>query len=111
MNDDKIDFSPLDPARDATRWRHQVESVTARALERRRQPPLAVQLLDWARPTLLVAASIALLSWCGAAARQNSNPPDPYVKNGAPWILTRWAVSGEEPSVASMLEVLGAGQQ
>jgi hypothetical protein len=26
----------------------------------------------------------------------------------APWILARWAVSGEEPSAASMFEVLGA---
>jgi hypothetical protein len=111
MNEDKIDFSPLDPARDTRRWTRQVESVTARALERRRQPALAFQLVDWARPALLVAASTTLLIWCGAAARQSNNPPEAYDPNGAPWILTRWAVSGEEPSVASMLEVLGAGQQ
>jgi hypothetical protein len=111
MNEDEIDFSPLDPARDTARWARLVESVTARALERHRQPALALQLLEWARPTLFLAASVALLTWCGAAAREGEPPPAADAENDAPWILARWAVSGEEPSVTSMLEVLGAGQQ
>jgi hypothetical protein len=110
MND-KIDLSSLDPTVDSERWNRLVESVTARALAARGQLTLASQLLEWARPTLAVAASVAMVAWWGASFRAPEAMPVGHLQKEAPWILTRWAVSGEEPPVASMLEVLGAGQQ
>jgi hypothetical protein len=59
---------------------------------------------------LLVAASIALVSWCGVSVSQNETLESQRGDDAA-WVLTRWAVTGEQPSVASMLEVLGAAPQ
>lgn len=109
MSDRNIDFSVIDPQRDPERWNRQVEATAARALARRKGGAFTFTLLESARPALLVAASVALVTWCGAAVRQGST-----TENGADdaaWVITRWAVTGEEPSVASMLEVLGARPQ
>lgn len=110
MSDGKIDFSVIDPKRDPERWNRQVDATVARALGRRQCGPLAFTLLEWARPALLVAASVAVVTWCGVTVRQ-SRKAEPRRTDEAAWILTRWAVTGEEPSVASMLEVLGAEPQ
>ncbi len=107
MSDRKIDFSGIDPKSNAERWNRQVDATVARALARRRSGSFAFTLLEWARPALLVAASLALVTWCGAGVRQ-SRTNERRGTDDAAWILTRWAVTGEEPSVASMLEVLGA---
>lgn len=110
MSDLKIDFSGIDPQRDPERWNRQVEDTLGRALARRRGRALALALVEWARPALVVAASVALVTWCGATVRE-STKRERHAPDAAAWVLTRWAVSGEEPSVASMLEILGAEPQ
>lgn len=110
MSDSKIDFSVIDPQRDPHRWNRQVEATVARALERRRGGAFTFTVLEWAKPALLVAAGLALVTWCGVGVRQRTSP-DQQRSDDAAWVLTRWAVTGEEPSVASMLEVLGAEPQ
>ena len=110
MSDHKLDFSVLDPHRDAERFNRMVDATLERALSRRRGGTFAFTLLEWARPALLVAASIALVSWCSVSVRQGKLP-EPQRADDAAWVLTRWAVTGEQPSVASMLEVLGAEPQ
>jgi hypothetical protein len=73
---DKIDFGPLDPSRDAQRWQRMVSSVAERAFARRRLPrSIPLQLLSWARPTLAVAAALALLVWVGALFGKPTRPP------------------------------------
>jgi len=104
---DKIDFSVIDPKRDPGRWNQQVEATVARALARRQAGAFTFTLLEWARPALLVAASLALVTWCGVTGQQSRTTAQ-RGSGDAAWVLTRWAVTGEEPSVASMLEVLGA---
>jgi hypothetical protein len=110
MSDRKIDFSVIDPQRDPDRWNRQVEATVARALARRQGGAFTFTVLEWARPALLVAASVALVTWCGVTVRQ-SRTTELRGSDDAAWVLTRWAVTGEEPSVASMLEVLGAEPQ
>ena len=109
MSDRKIDFSVIDPKRDADRWNRMVDTTLQRALAQR-QSAVSVTLLEWARPALLVAAGMALVSWCGVTVRQNEMVEQRGADEAA-WVLTRWAVTGEEPSVASMLVVLGAEPQ
>jgi hypothetical protein len=109
MSDRKIDFSVIDPQRDPARWNRQVEATAARALARRKGSAFIFTLLASARPALLVAASVALVTWCGVTVRHDSTTDDR--SDDAAWVLTRWAVTGEEPSVVSMLEVLGAEPQ
>jgi hypothetical protein len=110
MSDGKFDFSVIDPQRDPERWNRQVEATVTLALAGRQRGLLARMLVDCARPALLVAASIALVSWCGANVRQSSHQ-SVRSSDDAAWVLTRWAVTGEEPSVASMLQVLEAEPQ
>jgi hypothetical protein len=110
MSDGKIDFSVVDPQRDPERWNRTVGSTAARALARRQGGALARTLVECARPALLLAASIALVTWCGATVRQNGQQPTLGSEDAA-WVLARWAVTGEQPSVSSMLEVLGAEPQ
>jgi sirohydrochlorin ferrochelatase len=109
MSDRKIDFSVIDPQRDPDRWNRQVEATAARALARRKGSAFVFSLLESARPALLLAASVALVTWCGVTVRHGSTMESGA--DDAAWVLTRWAVTGEEPSVASMLEVLGAEPQ
>jgi hypothetical protein len=79
-------------------------------LARRQSGAFAFALLEWARPALLVAAGVALVTWCGVTVR-HSKTTEQHGSDDAAWVLTRWAVTGEQPSVASMLEVLGAEPQ
>jgi hypothetical protein len=109
MSDGKVDFSVIDPQRDPARWNRKVETTAARAIARKQGGVLARTLLECARPALLVAASIALATWYGGSVRQSQRPS--RGSDDAAWMLTRWAVTGEQPSVASMLEVLGAEPQ
>ena len=108
MSNRKIDFSVIDPQR-SERWNLVVDTTVARALAQR-QGAFAFTLLEWGTPALLVAACMALVTWCGVTARQSKILEQHHVDDAA-WVLTRWAVTGEEPSVASMLEVLGAEPQ
>jgi hypothetical protein len=61
MENDKIDLSPLDLARDGARWERMIQGVVTRALA----APLTVraQLAAWARPVLAVAALAAAVAW------------------------------------------------
>lgn len=110
MSDSAIDFSVIDPQRDPDRWSRSVAATVTLALAQRRRGSFAFTLLECANSALLVAASITLVTWCGAAARQSSAQAR-NEKDAAAWVLTRWAVNDEVPSVASMLEVLGAQGQ
>jgi hypothetical protein len=111
MSDRKIDFSVIDPQRDPQRYQRMVDATVARALAQRQVGAFAFTstLLECARPTLLAAACMAVVTWCGVTVRQRA--PEPQSKDAPAWVLTRWVVTGEEPSVASMLEVLGAEPQ
>ena len=101
-DEDKIDFGPLDPARDRARWAALVDGIVARAAQARR-PSIPRQVLVWARPTLAVAASLALAVW--AAAYLGGREPE---AEAAPTeLLTRWAQTDEVPAAAQILEVLG----
>jgi hypothetical protein len=108
--DDPIDFSPLDPSRDPERWQRRVAAVTAGVRARRRRYALEVQLLEWARPALLVAASLTLVVWWGAA-RQSATPRHDCPASATPWTVACWVQSGEEPSVPAMLLIMEAAEQ
>src|SRR4051812_16458548 len=63
MDDDKLDFSSLDPARDRERWQRRVDDVVARAQASRQSGRWARELSALARPALALAAAAALLVW------------------------------------------------
>ena len=99
MDEDRIDFSSLDPTRDPQRWTRIVASVVTRAHRRRSLP---AQLAAWARPTLAAAAACAALAWTAALL----DPParnQPALASSA--LLSHW--SSDTRSAATLQELLG----
>ena len=101
--EERIDFGPLDPARDRQRWERLIASTTARALASRRPVSFAVEFLAWARPALAIAAALALLVWTaavfGRAAR--ATQPEPAFQ------LAQWAAQDQLPPTGTIVQVLG----
>lgn len=59
----QIDFSALDPARDATRWNAMVQRTAAASLERpSAMNELWTSLPKW-RPALFALAALAVVTW------------------------------------------------
>jgi len=112
VNDDKLDLSALDPARDSERWEQRIGQVVARAVVARavvaRRWSIGGQLRSWARPALGLAAAAAVFSWLGLILRwQDQAPLSTSQNEEAVSVLSRWAASDEQPSASRMLSVLG----
>jgi hypothetical protein len=103
-SDEPIDFSPLDPSRDGQRWRKQLDSVAARALQA--LPPWSVpqQVFAWFRPTLAIAAAVAALVWVGATIAHLSPR---QVREEPAWAKARLVMDGQVPSAWQAVATLG----
>jgi len=108
--EERVDLSAIDPARDAARWERRIQLVVARAVQARRWT-VAGQLSSWARPALALAAAAALFSWMGlmlSVQRESvSTGASVSTPEEAVWMLSRWAEGGEQPSARSLLSVFG----
>ena len=117
MNEpERVDLSPLDPARDPERWSLLVEATRARVdailLERdRRLDPLAI-LAGWARP-ILAAAAVAMLLLGAAHTKLESRRTAATAAVSEARrlaVLTDASVSrGRAPTGAQLLAALRAG--
>jgi hypothetical protein len=114
--DDKIDFSPLDPAQDALRFERMVRATAARAREaaaRHAEATVVSQLAAWARPALALAAAATLLLWLPTVFGTKpgtTNPQAPAATKTAAdpaASLVRWAQGTETPPVGEVLSALG----
>jgi hypothetical protein len=111
MNDDQLDLTPLDPARDRARWERLVHSVAERGAAgaaRRRPGWLALQLAAWMRPALACAAAAALVAWIPAWLRHDAPagtaataPADGAAR------LAAWAAGDEASGPGAFLHALG----
>lgn len=106
---EKVDLSPLDPARNVERWDALVQSVASRALSTHRErSTLSFQVLAWGRPALAAAAALAIVSWAlawsshGGNARVTADTAQP-----AAFQLAGWAETGKLPETPQMMSVLG----
>jgi len=102
-DEEPVDFSPIDPARDATRWNALVASVAARA-RARRKPSLARELTRRGVPAFALAAAAAAIVWL---ARPRPSPsPEPAGAARAPAdVLATWALDGG----GDPIDLLGEG--
>src|SRR5512140_747229 len=106
MDDDPVDLSALDPARDPVRWNALVAGVAARAARAatRRRASLARALTGYGIPAFALAAAAALAIWLLAPAR--GEPPitaETYSESDG---LAGWALRGD-PDGAGLLSSLG----
>jgi hypothetical protein len=108
MNDDRIDFSALDPSRDAGRWEALADAVAGRALrERRRSKTVAGQLAAWWRPALAAAAVIAAAVGISSAALGPPREGGPGSTRDSDAAFVAWALGGPTGSVWDELERAG----
>jgi hypothetical protein len=106
MNDKPIDFTSLDPSRNARRWDARIEFIASQAVARRgRRWTVTGQLVLWSRPMLAVAASVALVGWLGLAVfgtqTVSHNKVDPAAE------ITTWAARDEVPNAETVISALG----
>ncbi len=116
MNDEPIDFSPLDPSRDAARWERMVQAVAARGQAARAQS-VPLLLLKVGRPALVVAAALAILCWAPMFLRgpvdtssstvQASVATQAKAQKNPALQLSAWAANDELPATAELLSTLG----
>jgi hypothetical protein len=111
MDDDRIDFSSLDPSQDAARWEALADAVAGRAIAARgRSATLPDQLAAWWRPALAAAAVIAIAVWASATRPA----PDQAVGAGAGLdrdaAFAAWAIGEDGPSAWEDVARAGGGR-
>ncbi len=111
MDDEKVDLSPLDPARDELAWERRIASVAARGLAaRKRTLSVSDQLRVWQKPALAVAAALAAASWLGVIAGERFFA-EPETRESAELTWSRWALNDEVPQTAELFEVMEASHE
>jgi hypothetical protein len=106
MDNERIDFSPLDPSRDELRWSRTIDSLVARAVsERRARLSVERQLLRWARPVLAMAAGLCIAAWTAGLIAGDRQA---QVATVAPPALTlaNWAANNEIPDPSDLVATL-----
>ena len=94
-DEEPVDFSPIDPARDAPRWDALVASVAARA-RARRKPSLARELTRRGVPAFALAAAAAAIVWL-ARPKPRPAPADgapPSASRAPADVIATWALDG-----------------
>ena len=118
MSDERIDFSALDPRQDA-RFERMTANITERArfeLARRaasRRTSLVELVGGWARPALLAAASIAVVSLSLLASVEpgESELVGAYMPAGeVPATAAAWYEENREPTADELLFASMAGE-
>jgi hypothetical protein len=110
MDDDRIDFSALDPKRDAARFRRMVDTIVAGA----RSPVSAAlflvhELVFWGRAAVAISALLALTAWLPTLVRNGSNWGQGSVSsvNDPVELVSSWARFGKVPTEIDPIEELG----
>ncbi len=109
MDDDRIDFSALDPKRDSARFERMVQAV----VDGVRPPapavhPLVLELVGWGRAAVAVAACLGVAAWLpnlvhgglSATDRPTSTESDPVE------LVSAWAETGKLPSDIDLVQAL-----
>jgi len=110
MNDDRIDFSRLDPSRDPVRYalavRHIMDRAALPLAARRTRTTTIGQVTRWWRPMLALAAALAIAA-IGVLTQVTPATPaarEPGVAEalGIPTVVATWMTTGETPTGAQV---------
>jgi hypothetical protein len=106
--DDRIDFSALDPSHNELRWRRSVDALVDRAVvERRKRLSIEQQLLRWARPVLAVAAGLSFMAWTASYLASDRPNQASTVQNPPALTLANWAANNQIPEPSDLVGTLG----
>lgn len=116
MNDERFDFSCLDPTKDGLRWNGRIVAIAdAACAHYRRKLTISGQLLLWARPMLAIAAGLALLGWTSLIAMGAPTEKASFelTANDRSLVVADWVVRNEIPSPELVISVFGraSGEQ
>jgi hypothetical protein len=112
MDDDRIDFSALDPTRDEAHFESLIDSIMERAAdrlaERRASSSPLMQLVQWRRPMLAAAAVIAMVSvgvlWRVQTPELVEESTGVAEAIGVPTLLAQGIRNNEMPTTAELFE-------
>jgi hypothetical protein len=111
MEDERINFSALDPSRNELRWQRTVGMLVGQALaERRKRLSIEQQLLRWARPVLAVAAGLCLVAWTAGLLSTSSAQRVSSVQQSPALTLANWAANNQIPEPSDLLRTLGGNR-
>ena len=111
MDEERMDLSALDPARDPGRWQAVMQATLAGVdgvlLHRARPDPLAL-IAGWRRPLLaLAAAAVVLLVPVEVALERRETRRETL--RGLVDVSTAYAQEGRAPTGAELLQAMRAG--
>jgi hypothetical protein len=111
MTDRPIDFSSLDPTREAAAFDERARALADEAMSARQTPRLDVvsELGRWTRPTLAVAVVIAAgATFALVSVRAPTTAPEPAVDAvGIPRAIIEWTHANYHPSPLEVVAILG----
>lgn len=108
MEDERINFSALDPSRNELRWQRTVDMLVDQALaERRKRLSIEQQLLRWARPVLAVAAGLCIVAWTASLLSTSSSRQVSSEQQPRALTLANWAANNQIPEPSDLLRTLG----
>ena len=105
MDEDRIDFSALDPRRDPARFERMVQAVTAGAMPVAVHPLLAT-LIGWGRVAVACGALAAVAAWTPALVRGPAASSVVSSRSDLVALVSSWARSGAIPGDADLTQVL-----
>ena len=106
MDDDRIDFSPLDPMRDPARFERMVRAVAgARGPGASPAAGVSLELLRWGRAAVAIAAALAAAAWVPALVRDRATAR--AGRGDAVDLVAEWAQAGEVPRDADLIQTFG----
>jgi TRAP-type C4-dicarboxylate transport system permease small subunit len=108
-DDERIDFSTLDPSRNELRWRRTVDALVVKAIaERRRRLTVEHQLLRWARPVLAVAAGLCIVAWAAGLLSGSPQPASQQATANHPALTwSSWAANNQIPEPSDLVAMVG----
>jgi hypothetical protein len=108
MDDERIDFSALDPKRDSRRFERMVEAVLFAARPSGR-PPIMDQLVRSGRTALALAALLAVTAWLpkwlGGDSTSAGSPA--AMGHDSVELVSGWAQTGKVPPDVDLIQTIG----
>jgi len=108
MEDERIDFSALDPGRNELHWKGTIDALVGKAMaERRKRLSIEHQLLRWARPVLVVAAGLTIVAWTAGFLAGSRFQVAPSAQHPSALSLANWAANDQIPEPSDLFGTLG----
>ncbi len=109
MDNDRIDFSALDPKRDRARFERMVQAVVAGAKSPTEPPLLVLELVRWGRAAMAAATLLAFAAWMPSLVRGGSVTGENPAASGSDPVelVSLWAETGKVPADIDLIQALG----